>query len=74
MSTTKRANDLSEVRDELCRIAAEVMDDARRAPQAHEAANALGKVINSCKVYLEYCALAKDKPNADWGKFIAGVK
>ena len=67
---SKTAKTLAEVRDQLCEMAAQVMADPRRVPQVHESANALGKVIGSCKVYLEHCALSEKKPNGDWGRFI----
>jgi hypothetical protein len=49
---------------------ADVMADPRRIPQVHEGANALGKVVGSAKVYLEYCALAGKKPSDEWDTFI----
>jgi hypothetical protein len=51
---------------------ADVMGDPRKAPLVHEGANALGKTIAATKTYLEYCALAKTKPNGDWERFITG--
>jgi len=69
----KKPQTLSEVRDGLCQMYADVMGDPRRSLQVHEGANALGKVIGTTKVYLEYCALSKTKPNAEWTKFIGGV-
>lgn len=69
----KKPNTLSEVRDGLCDMYAKVMGDPKMAPIVHEGANALGKVVASTKVYLEYCAIAKQKPSADWARFIEGV-
>lgn len=66
----KTPKTLSEVRDGLCDMYARVMNDPKMAPIVHEGANALGKVVASTKVYLEYCALAKAKPSNDWKRFI----
>ena len=65
---------MAEVRDGLCQMYADVMGDPRRAAQVHEGANALGKAIASAKVYLEYCALSKSRPDGDWARFISDVK
>lgn len=70
----KRPNTLAEVRDGLCQMYADVMDDQRKVIQVHEGANALGKVIGSAKVYLEGCALTKTRPDGDWAKFIGVAK
>lgn len=70
MATIGRPNNLTQVRDSLCQMYADVMNDPRRAVQVHEGANALGKVVNTCKIYLQYCELAKEKPDGDWKKFI----
>ena len=71
MNSLTKAKTLAEVRDQLCDMAAQVMADPRRCNQVHEAANALGKVVGSCKVYLEHCALSEKKPDGDWSRFIA---
>lgn len=68
----KKPTSLSEVRDGLCQMYEDVMSDSRKAPQVHEGANALGKVIASCKVHLEHCKIAKEKPTDEWSKFIKG--
>ena len=68
----KTPKTLAEVRDGLCQMYADVMGDPRKAPLVHEGANALGKTIAATKTYLEYCALAKTKPNGDWERFITG--
>lgn len=66
----KKPKTLGEVRDSLCEMYEQVMSDARRAPQVHEGANALGKAIGACKMHLEYCALKKIAPSGDWESFI----
>ena len=71
MPVIKKPSNLSEVRDGLCQMYADVIADPRRAVQVHEGANALGKVVNTCKIYLQYCDLAKVKPDGEWKKFIA---
>ena len=71
MSTRKEAQNLGEVRDQLCEIAATVMEDRRQCSQVHESANALGKAVGACKLYLEYCKLSDAKPSGTWSKFIA---
>ena len=71
MKTAGQAKTLGEVRDQLCGIAAEVMGDRRMCAQVHEGVNALGKVVGSCKVHLDYCKLAGSKPTGDWGKFMS---
>ena len=68
----KTPKTLAEVRDGLCQMYADVMGDPRKAALVHEGANALGKAVAATKVYLEHCALAKTKPNADWSRFIEG--
>ena len=68
----KTPKTLSEVRDGLCQMYADVMGDPRKAALVHEGANALGKAVNATKVYLEHCALAKTKPNPEWTRFIEG--
>ena len=65
-----QAKTLSEVRDALCAMAEEVQKDPRRCAQVHEGANALGKVIGSCKVYLEAVKLNNGRPSGDWKKFM----
>ena len=60
---------LTEVRDMLCEGAAAVMNDRAMCPQVHEMSNALGKVINECKVKLEYHHLRREIPT---DHFIAG--
>jgi len=74
MATIARPKTLAEVRDGLCQMYADVIMDPKRAIQVHEGANALGKVIGSVKVYLEYCALSAKKPDGDWARFIEDVK
>jgi hypothetical protein len=74
MKTVKSAASLVEVRDQLCQMAADVMSDRNMCVQIHEGANALGKVIGSCKVYLEHCALAEIKPEGEWSRFITDTK
>jgi len=64
---------LGEVRDQLCGVYGEVMRDPRRCAQVHEASNALGKVINACKVYLEYMNATEGEPVDAWEKFITGT-
>ncbi len=71
MSTVKRPGTLAEVRDGLCQMYADVMSDPRRAPQVHEGTNALGKAVNSCKVYVQFCEMAKVKPSGEWARFIS---
>lgn len=71
MSTGTKAKTLADVRDQLCEMAAMVMQDPRRCAQVHEGANALGKVVGACKVYLEHCALSDKKPEGDWNRFIS---
>ena len=70
MNTAPKPKTLADVRDELCKMYAIVMDDPRRCAQVHEGANALGKSIGACKIYLEYCKLASTQPRGDWKKFI----
>lgn len=70
MGNVKQPKTLAEVRDALCQMYADVMDDARRAPQVHEGANSLGKAINATKVYIEFCALSGSKPSGEWAHFI----
>jgi hypothetical protein len=72
VSAVTRPKTLSEVRDGLCQMYADVMNDPRRAVQVHEGANALGKSIAACKQHLEFCALSAKKPDGEWARFIGG--
>ena len=69
---TTQPKTLSEVRDGLAAMYAEVMNDPRRCAQVHEGANALGKVVGACKVHLEACKLNKQTVTGDWASFITG--
>lgn len=66
----KKAESLSEVRDQCCQLASDVMNNPKVAMQVHEAANALGKAIKACTVHLEQCALQKKSASPEWAKFI----
>jgi hypothetical protein len=63
---------LSQVRNALCDMYAEVMNDRRMSVQVTEGANALGKVIGSCKVHLEACKISGTKMEGEWKEFIMG--
>ena len=68
--THKQPKTLSEVRDALCQAYTEVMTDVRRVPQVHEASNALGKVVGTCKIRLEAASLSGEKLTGDWANFM----
>ena len=67
-----RPKSLADIRVSACQMFADVAGDPKRAPQVHEAVNALGKAVNATKTYLEFCALSGKKPSGDWAKFIGG--
>lgn len=73
--TTRTPKNLKDVRDTLGEIASAVLDDRRMVPQAKEASNALGKMTNTVKSYLEACKIAGVKPSFDenWNNFIFGT-
>ena len=71
MKLTKQPETLTEIRNSLCSLYSEVMSDPKKAPQVHEASSALGKAISTCKTYLVYCGLAKEKPSGEWARFIS---
>ena len=73
MSAVKRPGTLAEVRDGLCQMYADVMNDPRKAAQVHEGANALGKAVNACKIFVQYCEMTKEKPQGEWKRFITEV-
>lgn len=54
---------VSELRDQLSQVFAELRSGAIKAKDAAELANIAGKLINSAKVQIEYHSLRKDKPN-----------
>ena len=54
---------VSELRDNLSQVFAELRSGAIKAKDASELANIAGKLINSAKVQIEYYALRKDKPS-----------
>lgn len=54
---------VSELRDSLSQVYAELRSGAIKAKDAAELANLAGKMINSAKVQVEYHALRKDKPS-----------
>lgn len=54
---------VSELRDNLSQVYAELRSGTIKAKDAAELANIAGKIINSAKVQIEYHALRKDKPN-----------
>jgi hypothetical protein len=54
---------VSELRDQLSQVFAELRSGAIKAKDASELANIAGKLINSAKVQIEYYALRKDKPS-----------
>ena len=54
---------LDEVRTMLCAAATDVGNDRAMCPQVNEISNALGKVVNACKVKMIYSQLRKEAPN-----------
>ena len=70
MPEAKVPDTLREVRDGLSKMYADVMNDRRMCPQVHEGANALGKVINTCRAHLEACKLAGKKPSGEWMEYM----
>ena len=74
MATIARPKTLAEVRDALCQMYSDVMGDPRKAGMAHEGANSLGKCIGAAKVYLEYCAMSRKQPDAEWARFLGEIK
>lgn len=54
---------VSELRDSLFQVYAELRNGEIKAKDAAELANIAGKMISSAKVQIEYHALRKDKPS-----------
>jgi len=54
---------VSELRDHLSQVFAELRSGTINAKDAAELANIAGKLINSAKVQIEYHALRKDQPS-----------
>jgi len=69
---TKKAETMSELREQVLETLAVVKDDRRECLQAHEVGNLAGKVVGMCKVHLERCKVNESKSVGDWEKFIKG--
>jgi hypothetical protein len=54
---------VTELRDQLSQVFAELRSGTVKHSDAAELANLAGKMINSAKVQLEYYALTKEMPN-----------
>ena len=71
---TPRPKNLADVREALCSMYSQVMDDRRMAPQVHEGANAMGKTISACKTHLMAAKLCGQQPDGDWKEFMLSNK
>jgi len=57
---------LEVLRDDLTQMFHQVRTDRRMCPQAHEAANVAGKIINSLKLEVDYAAARKEQPSIEY--------
>jgi len=57
---------VTELRDELAKVFAELKSGAIKPKEAAELNNTAGKMINSAKVELEYYALKGEKPSIEF--------
>ena len=63
MAVVPVPKNIVELRHGLMEVFANVQCGSLRVPLAKEANNAAGKAINTLRVQLEACALAKSEPN-----------
>lgn len=63
------ASNVTELRNELLKMAADLKSGAIEVKVAAEINNTVGKVINTVKAELEYASLRGDKPSI---KFLEG--
>jgi hypothetical protein len=55
-----KINNINDLRSELIEAFELVKGDIRRVPQGKELGNIAGKIINSCKLQIEYAQMKKE--------------
>lgn len=66
MAKIKKVSQMDVLRNDMVKMFNQVMVDRRMCPQANEVGNLGGKIMNSCKIQIEYAAKKGEKPEIDF--------